>query len=50
MKRDRTLENVETDTAELVYVGVIDLCKESDLWRGHGVVIRQEQLEFENPS
>ena len=44
----RTLENVKADATELVDIGVKDLCEESNLRRGHRVVIGQEQLELED--
>lgn len=44
----RTLEHIETDTTQLVNVGMENLCEESNLGRSHGVVFRQEKLEFEN--
>lgn len=34
-----TLQDIETDAAELVDVGVEDLCEESNLGRSHGVVV-----------
>lgn len=43
-----TLEDVEADATQLVDVGVVDLGKEADLGRGHGVVIREEEFELED--
>lgn len=43
-----TLENIETDTTELVNVGMIDFGQESDLGRGHWIVIWKEQLKLKN--
>jgi hypothetical protein len=43
-----TLEDVETNAAQSVNVGVVDLGKEADLGWGHGVVIWEEELELEN--
>lgn len=45
-----TFQDIETNAAELVDVGVINLGQESDLRWGHRVVIWQEQLEFEDTS
>ena len=42
-----TLENVETDPAELVDVRVVYLGHESDLGRRHGILLGQEQLQLE---
>jgi hypothetical protein len=38
----RTLENIETDAAELVNIGVVNLGQESDLRRCHRVIIWEE--------
>ena len=43
-----TLKNVEADAAQLIDVGVKDLGQEADLGRRHGVVVGEEQLEFED--
>jgi hypothetical protein len=43
-----TLEDVEANTAQSVNVGVVDLGEEADFGRGHGVVVREEQLELED--
>lgn len=45
---ERTLQDIEADSAELVNVGVKDLGEESDLGRRHGIVVGQEQLELEH--
>jgi hypothetical protein len=37
-----TLENIETDAAELVNIGVVNLGQESDLRRCHRVIIWEE--------
>jgi len=37
--RLHTFENVQTNSAELINIWVIDLCKESNLWRSHRIVI-----------
>ena len=42
------LEDVETDSAELVDVGVVDLGSEEDLGRNHWVLFGQEQLAVED--
>lgn len=46
--RGRTFEDVEAYTAEPVDVGVVDLGKEADFGRGHGVVVGEKQLELED--
>lgn len=43
-----TLEDVQTDAAQSVDVGVVDLGEEADLGRGHGVVIGEKELELED--
>lgn len=43
-----TLQDVETDAAELVDVGVEDFGEEADLGGRHGVVFGEEQLELED--
>jgi hypothetical protein len=48
--RQHTLEDIEADAAELVHVGVENLCQETDLGRRHGVVVGKEQFELENAS
>ena len=47
-KQVPTLQDVQTDPAEFVNVGVVYLGQEADLGRSHGIVIGQEQLELEN--
>jgi hypothetical protein len=42
MEKRHTLENVQTDTTKLVYIGVVDLGEEADLWWGHWVVIGEK--------
>ena len=37
-----TFEDIQTDTAKLVNIWVIDLGEEPDLWWGHGIVVWQE--------
>lgn len=44
-----TLQDVQTNTAKLVDIGVVYLGQESNLGRRHGVVIGQEEFEFEDP-
>lgn len=44
----RTLQDVEADAAQLVHVGVEDLCQEADLGRRHGIVVGEEELELED--
>jgi len=44
------LEHIQTDAAELVDVGVVDLGQEADLWWGHGVVVWEKELELEYAS
>jgi hypothetical protein len=43
-----TLQDIEADAAETIDVGVVDLGKEADLGRGHGVVIGKEELKTED--
>ena len=40
-------EDVQTDTTELVHIGVVDLCAEKNLGRSHGVVFGKEELTVE---
>ncbi len=40
----RTLQHIQADTTELVNVRVIDLGKEADFGRCHGVVIGKKEL------
>jgi len=40
--RPIALENIETDAAELVNIGVVNLGQESDLRRCHRVIIWEE--------
>lgn len=49
-RRVPTLQDVQADSTEFVNVGVVDLGQESDLWRCHGVVVWQEELELEYSS
>lgn len=44
----RTLEDIQTDTAELVDIGVVNLGEESDLRWGHRIVVWQEELQLED--
>lgn len=46
--KSRTLENIQANTAELVDVGMENFGQESDLRRGHRIVIGEEELELEN--
>jgi len=46
--KELTLENIETDTAKLVDIWVIDLCQKADLGGSHGVVVWKKELEFED--
>lgn len=43
----RTFQDVKADPTKLVDIGVEDLGEEADLGRGHGVVVREEELELE---
>lgn len=43
-----TFQDIQTYTPKLVDIWVIYLRKESDLWWRHRVVVRKEELEFEN--
>lgn len=40
-----TLEDIQADAAETVDVGVVDLGQETDLRRGHRIVVGKKQLE-----
>lgn len=40
-----TLQNIETDTAEAVDVGVVNLGQEADLWGRHGIIVGEKQLK-----
>lgn len=42
-----TLENIQANTTQFVNVGVVDLGEESNLWRGHRVIIWEEKFELE---
>lgn len=44
----RTLQNVKADTTQLVDIGVENLGEEANLWRSHGIVFGQEELQLEN--
>lgn len=43
-----TLQDIQTDTAQLIDVRVEDLGEEANLGRSHGVVVGEEQLELED--
>lgn len=43
-----TLENVKTDAAQPIDVGVVDFGKEANLGRSHGIIVRQEELELKD--
>lgn len=43
-----TLENIETNPPELVDIWMVYLGQEPDLWRSHGIIVREEELELEN--
>ncbi len=43
-----TLENVQTNAAQPVDVGVVDFGKEADFGRSHRVVIWQKELKLED--
>lgn len=43
-----TFQHVQANAAEAVDVGVVDFGQEADFGRGHGVVVWQEELEFED--
>lgn len=42
------LENIKTDSAQSVDVGVIDAGQKSYAWRAHGIVVWQKKLELED--
>lgn len=44
----RTLQDIQTDTAKAVDVGMVDLCQEADLRRSHRVIIGEEELKPED--
>jgi hypothetical protein len=43
-----TLEHIQTDTTQLVNVGMVDLCQEANLWWCHRVVVGEKQLKLED--
>lgn len=43
-----TLQDIQTNAAETINVGVVDLGEEADLGRGHGVVIGKEEFKTED--
>jgi hypothetical protein len=45
---EHTLQHIKTDAAEAIDVGVVDAREEANLWRGHGVVIGEEELSLEH--
>ena len=45
--RPLVLENVETDSAEFVDVGMVDLSSEQNFGRDHRVLVGQEELAVE---
>lgn len=45
-----TFQNVETDTTQLVNVGVINLGHKAHFRRSHGVILGQEQLQLKDTS
>ena len=47
-ERRRTLQNIQAYAAELIDVGMIDLCQEADLWWCHGVIVWEEEFELED--
>lgn len=40
-----TLQNVQTDAAKAVDVGVVNFGQEADLWGSHRIIVRKEQLK-----
>jgi hypothetical protein len=38
--RGPTFQDIQTYPAKLVYVWMVDLGEETDLWRSHGIVFR----------
>ena len=48
--RPLVLEDIKTDTAELVNIWVVDLGSEEDLWWDHWVLLWQVKLKFEQSS
>ena len=47
-RRPVPLQDIETDTAQLVDIRVVDLGEKANLGRGHGVVVWEEELEVED--
>lgn len=43
-----TLQDIQTNAAETINVGVVDLGEEADLGRGHRVVIGKEEFKTED--
>lgn len=46
--RPLVLQDIKADAAELVDVGVVDLCSEEHLWWDHWVLIRKEEFAVED--
>jgi len=42
------LQDIQTDAAKLIDVGMVDLGQESDLGWGHRIIIWEEELELED--
>lgn len=49
-KKTHTLQNVQTDTTQLVDIWMIDLGEKSNLGRRHGVIVREKELKLKNPA
>jgi hypothetical protein len=45
-----TFQDIQTDTAKLVNVGMVDLGQEPNFGRSHGIVVWQKELELEYAS
>lgn len=43
-----TLQDIETDSAKFVYVGVEDLCEKANFRWCHRIVFRKEQFQLKN--
>ena len=45
-----TLQYVQAYAAQLVNIWMVDLCKETNFWWCHRIVVREEELKFEDTS
>ncbi len=45
-----TFQDVQTDPAQFVHIRMVDFGHESDLGSSHGILLWEEQLQFERPA